>query len=295
MKWVVKQFSKHHYLNRGILLVIGSFLAAIAYNAFILPNNIVKGGLSGVTIIVGRTLNIDPTFLLNIGTFILAIVALIICGYKKTIGTAIGYITYALMVAITAPLVASLDLHMDSLATSIAAWTIIGGVGGGLIYYAGFDTGGIDSVIMILQKYIPLPYSTYSMILNSIIIVFGAFTFGIDKSIIALLYLRIENIINKRMVLGSATSKLCFIRTRNNPAVEEYLKEKLEIGYSLLSSTNGISVLSKNVIMCLTPTEKLDTLKNRVKKIDKKCMFISINCYTSAGGTTNKFLAVEGN
>jgi uncharacterized membrane-anchored protein YitT (DUF2179 family) len=199
------------------------------------------------------------------------------------------------MVALTAPIVASLNLQMDSMATSVVTWTIVGGVGGGLIYYAGFDTGGIDSVIMILQKFIPLPYSTYSMALNSCIILIGTFVFGIDKSIIALVYLRIETLINKRIVLGSATSKLCFIRTRDNNAVEEYLTDKLELGYSVLSSTNGISVLNKNVIMCLTPTEKLDTLKNRVRKIDKKCMFISVNCYTSAGGTTNRFLAVEGN
>lgn len=294
MKWVVKQFSKHHYLNRGILLVLGSFLAAMTYNSYILPNNIVKGGLGGITIIVGRTFNLDPTLLLNIGTFGLAIIALIICGYRRTIGTAIGYITYAIMVTITAPLAQSLNLTMDSTATSIITWALISGFGGGLIYYAGFDTGGMDSVIMILQKFIKQPYSTFSLILNSTIIVIGALTFGIEKSIIALLYLRLETFINRRIVLGSATSKLCFIRTRNNSAVEDFLRDRLEIGYSIISSTNGISILSKNVIMCLTPTEQLDTLKARVKGIDKKCMFISVNCYTSAGGQMNKLLAVEG-
>jgi len=295
MKWVVKHLSKHHYFNRGLLLLTGAFLCAIAYNCYILPNNIVKGGLGGVSIIIGRTFDIDPTLLLNIGTFGLAILALILCGYKKTIGTAIGYITYALMVAITAPFVSSLNLTMDSLGTSIIVWALINGFGGGLIYYAGFDTGGMDSIIMILQNYIKKPHSHFSMILNSIIIISGALVFGIDKTIVALLFLKLDTLISRRIVLGSVTSKLCFIRTRNNTAVEEFLKEELGLGYSIISSTNGISILNKNVIMCLTPTEKLDTLKEYIKHIDKKCMFISVDCYTSLGGTTGRLLAVEGN
>ncbi len=295
MKWVAEQFSKHHYINRGIILLFGAFLSAMAYNCYILPNNIVKGGIGGVSIIIGRTYDIDPTLLLNIGTFGFAILALILCGYKRTIGTAIGYITYALMVAITAPLAARLNFQIDNIATGIITWSLIGGFGGGLIYYAGFDTGGMDSIIMILQKYIKQPHSYFSMILNSIIIGAGALTFGIDKTIIALLYLKLDTLISRRIVLGSANSKLCFIRTRNNNAVEEFLKDDLNIGYSIISSTNGISILNKNVIMCLTPTEKLDTLKASIKHIDKKCMFISVDCYTSEGGTTGRLLAVEGN
>ena len=66
----------------------------------------------------------------------------------------------------------------------------------------------------------------------------------------------------------------------------------LEVGYTLIDSTNGIGVLKKVVIMCVIPTDRFYDLKKELLAIDKKTEIISNDCYTVVGGKTNKIFNV---
>lgn len=289
---VLDQVLKKNRIWRLIAVCIGCFIVALIYNAYVVPNNIVYGGIGGLAILVMDLTGLPTTIFINVVTGGLIILSIFLLGIKKTSYSIVGYLVYAVMINITLPLSKFISFEFDSFLFSIAFYAIITGFGYGLIYRTGFNTGGSDTIVCIMQKYFRFPTAKLSNILNGVIIIIGASTFGIVKSIYAIVFLKLCNAVSDYVILGSSNHKICFIKTKYNREVEELLTEELEIGYTLIDSTNGIGLLKKRIIMCVIPTDRFYDLKKDLLAIDKKARLISNDCYTVEGGITNSLIPI---
>lgn len=289
---ILEKITKKNRIPRLIYLIIGCFMVTIIYNAYIVPNNIVYGGIGGVAILVNNITGLDTTTFYNIVVLGLTSLSIFILGLKKTSYTIAGFVTYTIMINLTEPLIPFIQFEFESNLLSILFYATIDGLGYGLIYKAGFDTGGSDTIIAIAQKYYQFSKAHLSNIINGIIIVLGAANFGIVKSIYAIIYLKLTNFISDKTILGTSSNKICFIKSNNLKSVEKFLTNEMEVGYTLIDSTNGIGMLKKSVIMCVIPTDRFYDFKNELLLIDKKTEIISNDCYTVIGGKTNKIINV---
>ena len=291
-KYNLRNFDFKGFLTRFLCVFIGAFIVSIVYNAFVKEYTLVSGGVSGLAIIVNEYFGISTTVFINVGTILLLLLSFIILGFKKTSDAVVGYVAYGLMLSVTEPIAHYINITFDSFLFSVILYGALSGLGYGLIYRPGYNTGGSDSIVAITQKFIPLPYAVISNALNSGIIIVGAATFGITKSIYALIFLFVCNFITDRVILGSSDSKLCLIKTRRQKELEEFIKNDLEIGYTLIESTNGIGILRKQVVFCIVPSDRFYDLKRELMLIDKKAELISSDCYTVEGGYTNHIIDV---
>ena len=291
-KYNLRNFDFKGFLTRFFCVFIGAFIVSIVYNAFVKEYTLVSGGVSGLAIIVNEYFGISTTVFINVGTISLLLLSFIILGFKKTSDAVVGYVAYGLMLSVTEPIAHYINITFDSFLFSVILYGALSGLGYGLIYRPGYNTGGSDSIVAITQKFIPLPYAVISNALNSGIIIVGAATFGITKSIYALIFLFVCNFITDRVILGSSDSKLCLIKTRRQKELEEFIKNDLEIGYTLIESTNGIGILRKQVVFCIVPSDRFYDLKRELMLIDKKAELISSDCYTVEGGYTNHIIDV---
>lgn len=287
---ILEQITKKKRITRMCMLILGAFIFAIFYNAYVAPNNLVYGGVGGLAIVIHKLTGLSNILIIDIVTVGLLLISIFTCGWKKASYTIIGFGLYTLFVNITEPIAQYFQINFDSFTFAVLFYAVVGGVGAGLIYRAGFNTGGVDSIVIIIQKYFKIPQNVISVAVNSIIILMGVINFGIIKSIYAILLLEVMNFISNRIVLGMSNSKICYIKTRHLAQVEELLTEEFNIGYTILESTNGIGILRKPLIMCVMPSDRFYTVKHRISKIDKKVEFISGDCYTVEGGMTNHIL-----
>lgn len=281
-----------NFIIKLLYTFTGAFIIGLIYNSFTVENTLVSGGVSGLAIIINKVFGIGETVFINVATISLLILSLILLGFKKTSDGIIGYTAYAIMLEVTKPLGQYVNLSFDSFLFSVIFYGVLAGVGYGLIYRTGYNTSGSDTIVAICQKYFVFPYSVISNIMNTGIIILGAMTFGITKSIYAIIYLFICNFVTDKIILGSSDSKLCLIKTKKLDELEEFIKEELEIGYTLIESTNGIGLLKKYVVMCIVPSDRFYDLKREVMLIDKKAELICNDCYTVEGGYTNHFMSV---
>lgn len=289
---ILVHITKKNRVNRFIFLVIGAFIVALIYNCFIVPNNLVFGGIGGLAIIVNKVFDININLFINVVTVALIILSLILMGIKHTSYSIIGFAVYTLMINITSPLSHLINIQFDSFLFAVIIHSIIMGFGYGLIYRTGFNTGGADSIVQIIQHFFHLPMGQVSNVINGIIVIIGAVNFGIIKTIYAIIFLKIMNYISDYIILGVSTSKLCYIKTNHTKEVEEYLSENLSTGYSLIESTNGIGILKKQIIFIVVPNDYFYHLKGEVLKIDKNAKFISNDCYTVENGHMNKIIKI---
>lgn len=281
---ILEQVTKKNRIQRIIVCILGCFIIAFSYNVFIVPNNIVTGGIGGLAIIVSKFTNLNPVIFIDITSIILIIISYMILGRKKTFHSIFGFVAYAIMASITEPLTDLIKFNIDSYFLTIIIFSIISGIGYGLVYKTGFNTGGMDSLVQISQKYVPISTSRLSSVLNLIVIIIGALIFGIVKTIYAVIYLKIMNFVADRIMLGTSNRKICFIESNKQEIIINYIQESLKIGCTIIKNN------TYDMIMCVVPTDRFYTLKYDLLSIDKDVFIATNDCYTVEGGLVNPLL-----
>lgn len=281
---ILEHVTKKNRIQRIIVCILGCFIIAFSYNVFIVPNNIVTGGIGGLAIIVSKFTNLNPVIFIDITSIILIIISYMILGRKKTFHSIFGFVAYAIMASITEPLTDLIKFNIDSYFLTIIIFSIISGIGYGLVYKTGFNTGGMDSLVQISQKYVPISTSRLSSVLNLIVIIIGALIFGTVKTIYAVIYLKIMNFVADRIMLGTSNRKICFIESNKQEIIINYIQESLEIGCTIIKNN------TYDMIMCVVPTDRFYTLKYDLLSIDKDVFIATNDCYTVDGGLVNPLL-----
>lgn len=281
---ILDQIFKKNRVIRTIFASIGCLIVAIIYNCFIVPNNLVTGGVGGIAILVSKFTNISPIIFIDCVSILLLVVSYIIIGRRNTFHALFGFVMYAIMASLTEPLAKYIYFSFDSFLFSTIIASIISGIGYGLVYKTGFNTGGMDSLIAIIQKYVNIPNTRLSTILNTAVILFSVFIFGISKTIYAVIYLKIVNVIADIIILGNKTRKICFIKSKKIEDIKKYIIDELEI---------GLTEIDKDLVMCVVPIDRFYTLKKDIHNIDKNIFLVTNDCYTVEGGSINPLIELK--
>ena len=77
---IIFEISHKDLLKRYLTLIIGCLLISLAFNIFFLPNNIVYGGVSGISIVVNKLFNIEPSIFVLITSLLLLVVSFFTLG-----------------------------------------------------------------------------------------------------------------------------------------------------------------------------------------------------------------------
>ena len=155
MKWfkkkdktsnILEKIEAKYKIRRYLELVIGVLLVSLAFNIFLLPNDLVFGGVSGLSIIIKDIIPIDPSKFIMIASLLLLVVSFLVLGKKDTKGSVIGSILFPIFVDLTANINQYINLDTSNLLLSVIFGGIIYGLGAGLVFRAGFTTGGTDII-----------------------------------------------------------------------------------------------------------------------------------------------------
>lgn len=181
-------------MKKYIILVISLLFAAINFNLFLKTLNLVTGGTQGLAIIIKHIIKIKPSLIILIINVISLIISFIFLKKETTTSAIISTFAYPLLVKATSfiPEINFIKKHL--LISSILAGTICGTTGG-IIYKMNFSSGGITVINLILKKYLNLKVSISNFIINSLIIIVGAFYFGLIKMFYSIIVISISSLI----------------------------------------------------------------------------------------------------
>lgn len=280
---IFKQIERKYQLRRYFELILGIFLIAVSFNCFFLPNDIVFGGVSGISIIINHFFGIEPSIIIAILSGLLLIISYFVLGKEKTINSIFGSLLYPIFIKLTANF--SLFLHFDKtdLLLVLLFAAIIYGFGTGLIFRAGYTTGGTDILNQIVSKYGKISLGKALIFTDGIILALGVFVFGLTKFLYAIIVLYITSILTDKVVLGISDSKAFYIITEKEDIVKDYILKYLKHTLTIIKATGGYTQKQKNVIMCIIPTKEYFKLKETILEIDKNAFFIVTDAYEVLG------------
>ncbi len=263
---VKKDFS--YYVKDITLDFIGSMFLAIGLQVFSVPNEIVAGGVSGISTLINYFTG------LPIGTLNLCInIPLLLAGYKYVgkrffLDTLKVLVISAICIDYIAPIFPV--YHGDLLMVAIYGGACVG-IGLGLIIMRGSSTGGTDIVVCIIQQIKPhLPFGTIMMSIDFIIVAIAGIVYGnINAVLYALVFIFISGEIINRIVRGFDTRKLVMIISTNPKEICNSISMRLSRGATIIDAKGAYTGSSTNLVLCAVSNNQFPKLKEIVAEHDK--------------------------
>ena len=281
---ILKMVNQKNYGIRLFFLTISCFVFAFNYNAFLVPNNIVVGGVSGLAIVVKELTGLPTSYFIYIATVLLTILYYIVFGKEKTFNTIVGSIMFMIMVSLTEPLAKMANITFSSNIILLLVAGILQGVSNGMIYRGGFNTGGSDIIASIIVKYFKVSVGNALKVINTIIIVSGALVFGFTNAIYAVIVLLISSKLIDIVMLGINDSKICFIKSDKWKILESELNNRYRLGVTEIGNSGGLFKKQSPLLFVIIPYHLYHDLKEEILIIDDKAFISSLDCYMVLGG-----------
>lgn len=271
-------------IQKYVLLLIGSMIAAFGLEIFLIPNNIIDGGIVGISIIT----SILSKLPLGIFTFLLNIPFLFI-GYKQIGKTfvitslfsisAFSFFTYVFH---------SINgLTNDMLLAAIFGGIILG-IGVGFILRYGGSLDSTEIIAIILCKGGIFSIGQIVMIFNVFIFTFAAFVLGWDRALYSMLAYFVAHKAVDIIIDGFDEAKAVMIVTDNGDEIADAINARLGRGVTFLEGRGGYSKDKKTVIYSVVTRLEISKLRSIINDKDENA-FVTINDVSDVmGGTEHK-------
>lgn len=280
---IIKNIYKKDRLFRYAEFLLGLFLVAVAFNVFILPNNIVYG-VSGLGVIAKSIWKIDPSMIIMGCNVFLMILSFLLLGKQKTANSVIGSLLYPVMVKLTEKIPMYVDVAGAEPLILILFGAVINGFGLGLIFKAGFTTGGSDIINQVVSKYGKMSIGKSMIFTDGIIVCLSLLAFGWIPLMYSLLTLYIVSLLTDKVILGISESKAFYIITEHESDVKQFILKHLSHGVTVLDGRGGYTGNHQKVIMCIIPTKEYFIFKEGIQAIDSNAFFVVTDAYEVSGG-----------
>ncbi|MGE5628286.1 MAG: YitT family protein [Solirubrobacterales bacterium] len=263
-----KYYKAYQFITKVVFMVLGAALASIGLEIFLIPNNMVDGGVIGISIMAGYLSG------LPFGMYILIFnLPFFIIGYKQigktfAISTTFSVICLAIGVTYLHPVP---GLTQDVLLASVFGG-IINGTGVGLIIRNGGSLDGTEAIAIILDKRTSFSIGEIVMIINLFILTSAGFVFGWDRAMYSLIAYFVAFKAIDITVYGIDESKGVFIISEYYEDIAEAVIARLGRGVTLLEGRGGYKGLSTNVIYVVVSRLEVAKLKSIVHGFDEDAL-----------------------
>lgn len=281
---ILEKINSKSSIKRHIQFVLGCFLIAVAYNLLLAPNNIVAGGVGGLAIIINYLIDIDNSAVILVSNILLLILSYFLLGKAKTKATFLGSILFPIFVSLTGNISAIIDIDTNELLLISVFGGVVYGFGAGMIYKAGFTTGGTDIINQILSKYLKISIGNSMLYCDGAIVLLTAFVFGPTHFMYSIIVLYVISFMSDRVILGVSDSKAFYIVTKEEQKIKEYILRYLNHGVTVFNAKGGYAKENQTVLMCVLPTKDYYRLKEGIHEIDPNSFFVVTDAYEVFGG-----------
>ncbi|KMY50409.1 YitT family protein [Peribacillus loiseleuriae] len=279
-----KKLTARQILQRGILITIGAILMSTGLEVFLVPNNVIDGGITGISIM----LSYITDWKLGVFLFVLNLPFFFI-GYKQ-IGKTFALSTLYGIVVLS---ITSVFLHhvpaftQDILLASIFGGMIVG-VGVGIVIRYGGSLDGTEILAILASKKLPFSVGEIIMFFNLFIFTCAGFVYSWDRAMYSILAYYVAFKTMDIVIAGLDESKFIWIISDEFREIGDAILHRLGRGVTYLSGEGAFSGDDKKVIFCVINRLEEAKLKEIVKDFDSSAFLAVGDIAEVRGGRFKK-------
>ena len=270
-------------IHNFLIISLGNLIYTVAVAFFILPNNLITGGTTGLALFGQYMFHIPITafvYVFNIAMFLLGAWVL---GKAFALTTILSTFEYPFFLSILQLLSSRVGPLTDDrmLATLFAGAGI--GIGLGLVIQAGASTGGMDIPPLILNKLFKIPVSISMYVFDSLIVL-AQFGFSdVRQCLYGIVLIFIYTmVIDKILVMGAQKIEVKIISSKYEE-IRKAILTNVDRGVTMLHGQTGYLLENTEVLINVISTRELVQVERLVKSIDEDAFMIISNVHEVQG------------
>ena len=258
--------------SKYLLLLLGAFIASIGLEIFLVPNDVIDGGVVGLAIMAGAITGKEYGIFL-----VLFNLPFLYLGYKQigkdfAVATAVAIVLLAVWTNYFEPV----PQLTDDIFLAAIFGGIIDGIGVGLIMRAGGSLDGTEIVAIIADKKSAFSVGEIVMFINLFIFAGAGFLFDWERAMYSIVaYFVISNTIDV-VIKGLDESFSVMIVTQASDAIGQALMSELGRGITVLYGEGGYKKEQRRVIYAVVTRLEVQRVKEIVRDNDESA-FVTIN------------------
>ncbi|CDE99088.1 MAG TPA: YitT family protein [Cyanobacteria bacterium UBA10660] len=280
----VSKFSKFmKWVKNLLFLTIGAIITAFALESFLVPNNIIDGGVIGISMIVSHITK------LNLGLLILIInTPFIIMAFKKMGAKFVVQTVYAnIILAVFLNLFHHYKVTGDLLLSTVFGGIILGfGVGVILKHEGSLD--GTEMLSLVVARRFGCSVGEFIMGINVFIYLAAGKVFSWESAMYSIMTYFIASKVIDMVMEGLNSSKSVRIISDEATAIGQALIEKLDISVTYLQGIGGYTGQDKDLIYCVISRLELPKMLDIIKEIDSNAFVSVVDVHEVYGGRFKK-------
>ena len=280
----VSKFSKFmKWVKNLLFLTIGAIITAFALESFLVPNNIIDGGVIGISMIVSHITK------LNLGLLILIInTPFIIMAFKKMGAKFVVQTVYAnIILAVFLNLFHHYKVTGDLLLSTVFGGIILGfGVGVILKHEGSLD--GTEMLSLVVARRFGCSVGEFIMGINVFIYLAAGKVFSWESAMYSIMTYFIASKVIDMVMEGLNSSKSVRIISDEATAIGQALIEKLDISVTYLQGIGGYTGQDKDLIYCVISRLELPNMLDIIKEIDSNAFVSVVDVHEVYGGRFKK-------
>ena len=275
-----------------LMVVVGCAIFGAGIDAFVLPHKLVSTGISGVGLILYYVTGLSVgswNMILNIPIFWAAWKWL---GTRVVVKTLYGTLMLSWMIDLFDFLQYDMIIKDPLLSSMMAGITT--GVGLGIVYRVGGNTGGLDPIALIVRKYYGLQMGSINSAINCAILLAAVGVVGLEAVAVTLISVYVYTIITNKVVIGFNQRKVAFIITYRTDDVCECIINKVGRGATIIEGVGAYTRTPKNIVLVAVNLLQVNKLKEVIEEADPNVFILITDAQEVIGqGFTRPILPTE--
>ena len=267
----IDRIIKSRFLSDLPLVALGCAIAAFATDAFMIPNGLAAGGLTGLATILSE-LAARQGISLPVGAQTIAMNAALLLvvvragGVRYAVQTITGFVLLGFFTDLFAPFVVPLEGGDLMLA---ALWGgIISGIGYGLVFRCGANTGGSDTIAQIISRRSSLPVGSTVMAIDVAVCAASAPVFSLEQALYAGLAMVLMGYVVDAVVDGATRQRAAFIISDAYREIEQAILTDMDRGCTELMARGAYTRRERPVILLIMSVSEVRIVKTIVGEYD---------------------------
>lgn len=283
---MLRKLLRKNVLADAVLICLGCAIYAIGVDCFEIPNGIAAGGATGLAQVI-QSVALRWGLRLPVGMQVLAMNALLLVPVFRTGGlryasrTIVGIVASSVLTDALYPLLPTLG-DGDMLLSTL--WGgVVTGVGLGLAFRRGGNTGGTDILAQLLARRTPLSQGTAVLIVDGLVVAASIPVFGLRNALYAVIAMYLSSYVIDRVVDGGNARRMAFVITDHTERMKEVILDDLDRGCTELAARGGFTNEERPVIMVVLSRNETAMLKKLVAAVDPDAIVFISEVYEAFG------------
>ena len=255
-------------VGKLFFVTIGALIAAFALEGFLIPNNIIDGGIIGISMMTSYITK------LNLGAIIVLFnLPFLFLGYKKMGKMFVATVLYGVsMLGIFVNLIHNTQVTESDLLATVFGGIILG-FGVGLILRNDGALDGTEILSISIAKKLGFSVGEIIMFFNFFIYSAAGFLYGWDSAMYSILTYFIAYRVIDIVLEGLNSSKSIYIVTNFAKEIGDSIIKDLNISVTYMKGKGGYSGKEQTIIYCVVSRLEIAKIKTLIRENDPSAFY----------------------